>query len=690
MKNAFAICGLLLLAVGLVFGQTVHYDFVNLDDAAFVYLNSHITGGLTAEAVKWACTNHYLGAYTPMTWMTHMLDCQCYGLNAGGHHLTNVLLHAATAVLLFLVLRQMTGHVWPSAFVAAVFAIHPLRVESVAWVTERKDVLSGLFFVLALGAYVRYVRHRFSFIRYLSVMVLFVLGLLAKPMLVTLPFVLLLLDYWPLGRLTAGTMKCWSTDRGGNTTITSELTTQPWLQQEPLLPLRTSLGTIVHCVLEKIPLLALTVVFCVAAIWSYGSDGVDLLGQRLPLSWRIANVPISYLNYLGMFFYPVGLAIPYPYPSLNLSFWKVFGAVMVLIALTSATLAWRQRCPYLLVGWLWYLGMLVPVSGLLQFGAHTMIADRFTYLPQIGICVALTWGLADAVRSLPHRRLVCSVGAALILVVLMGCAWRQTSFWRDSETLWSRTLACTPPSRLTYHALGDAFLGLGQIDKAIEQYQTAIATEPDYGTDYATSHSQLHYNFGVALASAGRSDEALEQYKRAVQLQPNDVAAQNNLGNALLIHGQIEMGILHCKEALRIDPEFAEAHFNIGNVLDYRGRVDEAIAEYRKALKAKPGFAEAHCYLGIALAKRGQLDDAIAEYRKALKIAPQYEDAHHNLSTALSLQNRINIATEGIRTIVGEKSVNGQKNEEPGDRQKTNHPFLRPLPEGNKPPPGPM
>jgi tetratricopeptide (TPR) repeat protein len=443
-------------------------------------------------------------------------------------------------------------------------------------------------------------------------------------------------------------------------------------------------------VLEKVPLLVLTAVFCGLAIWSYGSDVADLFAPRLPLLWRIETVPISYVNYLGMFFYPVGLAIPYPYPSLDLSFWKVFGAVMVLIAFTSAALAWRQRCPYLLVGWLWYLGMLVPVSGLLQFGAHTMIADRFTYLPQIGICVALTWGLADAVRSLPHRRLVCSVGAALILVVLMGCAWRQTSFWRDNETLWNRTLACTPPSRLAHRALGDAFLGLGQIDKAIEQYQTAIATEPDHATDCATSHSQLHYNFGVALASAGRLDEAIEQYQRAVQLRPNDVAAHNNLGNALLIRGQLAMGLSHCREALRIDPEFAEAHFNIGNVLYYRGRVDEAIVEYRKALKTKPAFAEAHYGLGIALAKCGQLDDAIAEYRKALQIDPHYEDARRNLSIALRLKQRTDNATEDQQAIAGKRSMDCKKGEEADDSGKTHNPGLPKLFKSGNPSPSPM
>jgi tetratricopeptide (TPR) repeat protein len=419
---------------------------------------------------------------------------------------------------------------------------------------------------------------------------------------------------------------------------------------------------------------------CWLSPWSSGSYGVDLRDQRFSLLWRIGNVPISYVSYLGMFFYPVGLAVPYPRPSLDLSLWKVFGAVMVLVVLTSATLIGRRKCPYMLVGWLWYLGMMVPVSGLLQMGMETM-ADRFTYLPQIGLCIALTWGLADASRSLPYRRSVCGVVAALILMVLMGCAWRQTSFWRDNETLWNHTLACTSPNSVAHHALGNTFLGLGQIDKAIEQYQAAIAIEPDY--------AMAHYNLGVALASLGRLDEAIEQYEKAVQLQPNDAATQNNLGNALLIRGQIEMGMLHCQEALRIDPEFAEAHFNIGNVLYYRGRVDEAIVEYRKALKTKPAFAEVHYYLGIALAKSGQLDDAIAEYREALKIAPLLEDARQNLGIALSLKQRTGNATEGKQVIVGKKGTDCKKNKESGDSGKTNNPPSPQPRDGSEPSPGP-
>jgi protein O-mannosyl-transferase len=612
-----AICGLLLLAVGLVFGQTVHHEFVNLDDRANVCLNPHVNGGVTAEEVKWAFTHRYVACWMPLTWISHMLDCQIYGLNAGGHHLTNVLLHAATSVLLFLVLRQMTGRLWPSAFVAAVFAIHPLRVESVAWVTERKDVLSGLFFVLTLGAYAGYVRHRFSFVRYGVVIVLFALGLMAKPMLVTLPFVLLLLDYWPLGRWTA--------------------------------------PNAVRLVLEKVPLLALTALSCVMTIWA-AAEGVNLLDHRFTLSWRVGYALTSYVSYLGMLFNPANLVTPYPRPSLDLPLWKVFGAGLVLVVLTLAALAARRRHPYLPVGWLWYAGMLLPVSGVLQFSAVTM-CDRFTYLPQIGLCLALTWGFADALRSRPCRRLACGTVAVSLVAVLAGLAWRHTSFWRDSVTLWNHALARTSRNGMAHQLLGEVSLRLGQIDKGIDQYQAAIAIEPDHAPchynlgvalagvgrlDEAIEHYQTaarlqpndvmsHYNLGVALASAGRLDEAIERFQQALRLQPTLAEAHNNLGCALYQQRRFDLALSHFREALRLDPKSAEAHLNIGTVWQYYGRLDDAITEYQRALRADPDFSRAHYVLGVALAKRGKPDEAVVHYRRALAIDPSFIKARRNL-----------------------------------------------------------
>ena len=351
------VCCLLALAVAVVFGQTVQHDFINFDDDVYVYNNPHIAHGLTGHALAWSFSTFHASNWHPLTWLSHALDCQLYGAhNAAGHHLTNVALHAAVAVLLLLLLWQMTGDLWPSAFVAAVFALHPLRAESVAWVSERKDLLCGLFFILTLAAYVHYVRHPFAWGRYLLVLGAFALGLMAKPMLVTLPFLLLLLDYWPLGRMSALELSSPKTWRG--------------------------------LVVEKIPLLALAAASC--AVTPLAQRQAMIPMDVVPLSARIANAVVAYVAYIGQFFYPAGLAVFYPYPSEGLPAWKVVLGMVVLVIVSAVALLGRRRMPYLFVGWFWYLGMLVPVIGLMQVGSQAM-ADRYTYLPQIGLCVALAW-----------------------------------------------------------------------------------------------------------------------------------------------------------------------------------------------------------------------------------------------------------------------------------------------------------
>ena len=424
------VCLFLLVVVALVFAQTVRHEFVNFDDDRFVYDNPHVTRGLTGEGILWALCDHGF-QWRPLTWVSHMIDWQLYGPRAGGHHATNLLLHAATTVLLFVLFWRMTGRLWPSALVAVLFAVHPLRVESVAWVTERKDVLSGLFFALTLGAYLDYVRQPFSVERYLTVTVFFALGLLSKPMLVTLPLLLLLLDYWPLGRFTerslAGNQEVPPHCDGGGPVAAASLPV--WPAALGRLPV---LGRLLF---EKLPWFALVAVSCAMTVWSHIK--VVAAVDRLPLSWRLGNALVSYVGYLGDFCWPTGLAVLYPLGDRDLSPWKVGGAALLLLVVTAAVWLARRRYPYLLFGWLWYAGMLVPVSGLLQFGIFTH-ADRFTYLPQIGIAVALAWGAADLCRRWPYRRAVCGVASLLILAVLAGCAWRQASFWRDSETLWTR------------------------------------------------------------------------------------------------------------------------------------------------------------------------------------------------------------------------------------------------------------
>ena len=447
--SLLAVCGLLLLAVGLVFGQTAGFDFVNYDDDAGVYENRLVTGELTLRGLLAVFTDRHVESTVPLTYISHMLVWHLLGHGAAVHHLTNVLLHAASAVLLLLVLWRMTGRLWPSALVAAIFAIHPLRAESVAWVTERKDVLSGLLFMLTLAAYLRYVRRRFSLGRYLAVLACFIVGLAAKPMAVTLPFLLLLLDYWPLGRMN-GT--------------------------EPDVPARFSVP--MRLILEKIPMLVIACLFCLLTV--HGRTAAALAAnQQYSFGWRIGNALISYVAYLGQFFCPLGLAPCYPRRPV-LPPWQVAAAVLLLVSITAAAMRWRRQRPYLLVGWLWYVGMLVPVIGLVQFGGQAE-ADRFTYLPQIGLTIALAWTAADACRAWPRFRRIWAVAATCAVMILAISAWRQTSYSaRQRDALDPHSSLHSAKQLWPTTTSASSWRAAGRIDEAIEHYQKALEIKPDY------------------------------------------------------------------------------------------------------------------------------------------------------------------------------------------------------------------
>jgi protein O-mannosyl-transferase len=547
-----AVCVFLATAVVAVFGQTVDCDFVNYDDRVYVTENPDVQRGLTADGIGWAMKATVSANWHPLTLLSHMADCQFYGLKPGGHHLTSVVLHAATAILLFLVLRRMTGDLWPSAFVATVFAIHPLRVESVAWIAERKDVLSGLFFMLTLWAYVAYVRRPFSWVRYLTVVVLFALGLMAKPMLVTLPFVLLLLDYWPLGRVTFP------------------------------LPKAGGMAILRRLVAEKVPLLLLSVGSCVAT--SIAQTEVLARLEKLPLSSRLGNAAMSYVAYLGQLFCPLNLSVFYPHTGVGLAGEKVAAALLLLAGISLGVLFCWRRVPCLPVGWLWYLGMLVPVIGVVQVGAQAM-ADRYTYLPQIGLCIALAWGIMHLTAAWPQRRWILGVASAPIIAALMGCAWYQTTFWRNSETLWRHALACNEQNRVAHTDLGYCLA---------EQY---VPDKPEY------------------------IDEAIEHFKRAIELQPDCLDALIGLGKAWASLNRFDDAVKQYKKALDIDGNCVEAHYNLGVAWARLRRLDEAIAEYGEALWIKPDLAEAHANLGGALEARGRIDEALTHYRTALALA---------------------------------------------------------------------
>ncbi len=581
------ICIFLVAITWLVFGQTLGHEFVNYDDNFYITDNPAVLRGLSVKGIVWAFTHNVNANWTPLTVISHMLDCQLYGTKAGWHHLTNVLLHITSVIALFLVLKGMTAALWRSAFVAAVFAIHPLHVESVAWIAERRDVLSGLLFMLTLGAYASYVRQPRSMGRYLLVALMLALALMSKPMVVTLPFVLLLLDYWPLKRFA----------QPGGRLI-------PW-------------GLIV----EKIPLLALSGAACVATFFAQKE-----VIEPLPLYSRIGNALVSYVAYLGQMIYPAGLAVYYPHPGSSLPLWKIVAAVILLLVISSGAIASRRKHPWFLVGWLWYLGMLVPAIGLIQSGLRAR-ADRYTYLPQIGLYLLLTWAVADLSLGWRHRRRVLGGLSMVILVALMLCARRQTSWWRNSETLWTHALACTSENDLAHGNLGEALLQRGEVDEAIVHYQRALQLKPDDAHD--------HSNLGSALLQKGNVNEAILHFQKALQLKPGDAEIHNNLGCALLQKGSVDEAILHFQKTLQLKPDDADAHHSLGCAFLQKGNVDEAILHFQKALQIKPDYSESQNDLGCALLRKGSVDEAILHFQKTLQFKPDDADAHHNLGCAL-------------------------------------------------------
>jgi len=626
------VCVFLALAVLIVFGQTAHFGFVNYDDDVYVYNNAKVTGGLTLPGVAWVFTHAACNFYHPLTMISLMLDYQLHQLNAGGYHLTNVLIHAASAVLLFLILRRMTGALWRSAFVAAVFAIHPLRVESVAWVTERKDVLGAFFFMLTLGAYVRYVRDPNSLGRYLMVALFFAVGLLCKPTAVALPFLLLLLDYWPLHRFAAP--------------MPTRATAPPMEQPG------CCFGIPRRLILEKVPLLALA---ALASVGTYFAEGEAVTSMApVPMPARIANVLVSYVVYLRQMVWPAGLTVFYP-PVNHYPLWEPALAFLLLGVISGGVLAfWRKR-PWLLVGWGWYLGMLVPVIGIIPVtpNAHP---DRNTYLPQIGLYVLLAWAAADWSAGWKHRRAVLGGLMAVVIGALMACAHNQTSHWRNNETLWRHALACTSANSLAHYKLAGVLYQKGETDEAITHYKQTLETEPDF--------AEARNNLGVALSAKADLEEAIWQYRKALEIKPDYAEAHYNLGNALFLRGQSEEAIAHYKQALEIKPDYAEAHNNLGNALFRRGELEEAIAHYKTVLELDPGYGGALNNLGAAYTQLGRVPEAISEYRKALDLQPENVDALKDLAWALATSPQAALRDGAAALALAKKAgqLTGEKN----------------------------
>jgi protein O-mannosyl-transferase len=598
-----SICAAIVALTWAVFGQTIGHQFVNFDDPGYVANNTHVVAGLSWYGAIWAFTHVHSQNWHPLTTISHMLDCQLFGLKAGRHHFVNVLWHSAAAVLLFLALAQMspsrTG-IWPSAFAAALFAIHPLRVESVAWIAERKDVLSGFFFMLTLLAYFRWTQKQ-TLGRYVTMSIVFALGLMSKPMLVTLPIILLLLDYWPLNRF------------------------QP--------------SATAKLIVEKLPLFALSLGSCVATLWAQNLA----LGSTalLPLKWRIANAVVSYVDYIRQMLWPIDLTPFYIHPENRLELWRLAVAAMVLIGITAVVFVRRKKNPYLIVGWFWYLVMLVPVIGIIQVGLQGH-ADRYTYLPQIGLYLALVWLLRDLTKSWMPRKIVLAASAAIVLSTLSILSWKQTTHWRDSETLWRYALAMTPANDVANVGLGGILFVRGEIDEAIECYRRALW--------HRDGNAAAHYGLGKALATKQKTDEAIFHFEKALEIQPDSITASNELGVMFASKGEIANAIAAWRRTLTSDADDPVAANDLAWVLATAADADlrdgkEALALAQRAIR----FGGENPYtlraLAAAEAENNQFAEAVATAERGENLAKQ----EGNVAMAESLRHCADLFRRGER-----------------------------------------
>jgi Tfp pilus assembly protein PilF len=579
----------LLLATGAVaaFGPAFRAGFISMDDPVYVTRNRHVLSGLTAENAAWAWTTWHASNWHPLTWMSLQLDATLWGDGPLGFHVTNLALHAANAVILYLALSILTGSRARSALVAALFAVHPLRVESVVWVTERKDVLSTFFGLLAMLAYARYAAMP-SVLRYLAVALCLALSLLAKPMLVTLPFLLLVLDWWPLRR--AATPGAWR-----------------------------------RLALEKLPLLIICLASCVVTLAVQKHGGAVASLELIPFAQRLNIAIVAYASYLALTIWPFQLAIYYPFPSGGWSQEWFAVSVVVLALLTALAIWYRRERPYLLTGWLWYVGTLVPVVGLVQVGGQAF-ADRYTYFPLIGLALAVVWGVAELSGRLGTRTVV-----ALTTVVLVGLAatsWWQSTYWLDDRLLWTRTVEVTAPN-------GVAVVNLGMclerepkdLAGAARQYARAVEILPNY--------APAHFSLARMLVEQGRDKDAIPEFETAVKLNPRFAQAFNDLGAALSRAKRFSEAEVRFREAVGADPELAVAHRNLGSVMELKGQADEAAREYQDAVRYDPADANARGRLGRVLAQAGDLAGALVQLREAARLEPKSGAAQFNLGVGL-------------------------------------------------------
>ena len=581
-KYIYLIILFLIITCFIAYGRILGNDFINYDDNLYITANSHIQSGINAATIKWAMTDVHTGHWHPLTMLSHTLDWSLFKDNAGGHHLVNLLLHIGNTLLLFLLLNKITNNLWPSAFAAVFFALHPLRVESVAWVSERKDVLSMFFGLWTLYAYAFYVTKPQA-AKYILCLVLFVLGLMAKAMMVTLPFVMLLLDFWPLKRWEKEPIKdIPATTFAVNPQMKKKAKKRKLIGGKASREIKPFRPSISFLVVEKVPffiLIALSI-----GMTYYAAQSVGAVSVVSPLTTKIINMCISYVAYIGKIFWPVDLAVFYPYQHV-LPFWQPWGALLILLLISAVVILYIRKLPFLFVGWFWYLGTLVPVIGLVQVGRQAL-ADRYTYLPSIGIGIILAWGIMNLLPKEKLQKIILIPLAVIVIILMTVLTWRQCGYWKDSVTLFNHALQVTKNNYLAHDSLG------------------------------------------VALDAEGKHQEAIDHYKNAIKINPEYDNAYYNLANAFKDLGNMEEAAKNFRETIRVNPNFTNAHNNLGIILEmYYKRYDEAIHQYRQELKIQPDNSGVHYNLGIALAAKGEQQEAIKHFQRAIYLKPDYEAA---------------------------------------------------------------
>ncbi len=610
LRMELVVCLFLAALTLVVYQQISNHGFISLDDHEYIVNNTHVHKGLTLENTKWAFTTTSVSYWQPLTLISHMLDFQFFGLAAGMHHLINLLIHLLNTLLLFVVLRYMTGAVWRSAFAAMLFAVHPLNVESVAWASERKNVLSTFFWILTMLTYFYYSKNC-SLGRYLCVILVFALGLMAKPMLITLPFVLLLLDYWPLCRF------------------------------QHKKHINGSASKLLSLILEKIPFLMLSAGSICISMLSVRQSNIVISGKSISVFLRLANALVSYVAYIKKMVWPSNLAIYYPYPK-SLGFWETTGSGIFLGSITVLFLFLVRKKPYFAVGWFWYLGTLVPVIGLIQAGLWPAMADRFVYVPLIGLFIIVSWGGADIVSKTGYQKTICAFFGGTACIALAFCTWLQLHYWKDSYVLFEHAVHVTDNNCIAHSGLGAAFDARGRLDEAISQYYKALKTCPDDGL--------THYGLGLAMAKQGNGKGAIYHFKFSLRIEPDNAEAYYNLGKVFLKQKMVDKGIENLQQALYINPDMTQTLYNLAWI-----RATSKEKKYRNGKKAVT-MAKKLCELthyrqplaldalAAAYAETGRFYDAKKIARKGLQLALKYGP----IKLAYGIKERLMLYKTGI------------------------------------------